>query len=156
MKKVFTLILSFALIGISFVAEAQSFFKPLKKPTLVNHSKGFATPNVAPAPGEVTEMNAVRPVTNIAAFAEPGHYLAAGAGISYEHLKYSVADDRWKSTWSISALTWVGAGLGNSDDKPSAVTYGITAGFFNNLIMIGPAINNGKVIAMIGLGININ
>lgn len=145
-----------SLIAMAVVAEGQSFFERVPKP--FDHTVNPGVMGVAPAPGEPTEMNAVRPVTNIAAYAEPGHILMAGVGVSYEHLRYDTPSARWKSTWSISALTWAGAGLApnGTEDKPSAVTYGLMAGFFNNLIMLGPAINNGKLIVAVGIGINLN
>lgn len=149
------------LMGIFMAGMGQSFFKSLPKHT-VTVSKAMRAPSqydsiiVAPA---VTTMTAIRPVASIAAYSEPGHILMAGAGISYESLKFDVVADKWKSVWSVSALIFGGGGINPSGpDTPSFVTYGILVGFFNNIINIGPTYNYGskKVGIAIGIGINLN
>lgn len=140
---------------IFFSANSQSFFKALPKPV----SRGIKGPSLAAPESGVLEMNAVRPVVAFATYSEPGHILMAGAGVSYEHLKWDTQADKYKSTYSISALIFGGAGINASGpDQPAAITYGVLVGFFNNLINFGPTYNFGikKVGLAVGIGIPLN
>lgn len=156
--KIVLMLLSMCVV---FSANSQNFFKALPKHTLAvfkaSRAPGvYDTTIVLPT---VRKMNAFRPIASIAAYSEPGHILMAGAGISYEHLEFDVVADKWKSIYSVSTLIFGGAGINASgSDQPGAVTYGILAGFFNNMINIGPTYNfgNKKVGLAVGIGINLN
>ncbi len=131
---------------------AQSFFKALpKREQIVSNGRMHALVNTSMD----STMNAIRPIANIAAYAEPGNILMAGAGISYQHLKWNISTSKWNCQWSISGLMWAGGSVAPSTPT-TAVSYGLMFGFLNNLIMVGPAINNNKVIATISIGINFN
>lgn len=137
-------------------AQAQSFFAPLAKPTgkFVSRRLSLAADSVTMTPSPTTE-NAFRPITNVAAYAEPGNILMAGAGISYQHLKYDAPTQKWTCVWSVSAMGWAGGSVAPSTPA-QAVSYGIMVGMLNNLIMVGPALNGNKVQAVIAIGINLN
>lgn len=159
-------LLLIAAIIMAHSVTAQSFFKPLpKREQIVVINQNMLAPN-----GEVTgrfkslaivntsmdsTMNAWRPIANIAAYAEPGNILMAGAGISYQHLKWDITNQKWNCQWSISALGWAGGSVAPKTPA-DAISYGIMFGVLNNLIMIGPAINGNKVIATIAVGISLN
>lgn len=100
-------------------------------------------------------MNAFRPITNIAAYAEPGNILMAGAGISYQHLKWDATTAKWDCLWSISAMGWAGGSVAPKTPT-EAISYGVMFGFLNNLIMVGPALNGNKLQAVISVGISLN
>ncbi|MEO5681456.1 MAG: hypothetical protein ABIQ88_02380 [Chitinophagaceae bacterium] len=153
--KIFIFFLTACLL-FTVAADAQSFVKRLPKPgdIAVQHgrlSNDSGTVIIVPADKTI---NAFRPITNVAAYAEPGHILMAGAGVAYEHLKYDAKADKWKAEWSIAAVGWAGAPLDGS--KTDAVSYGIMFGLANNLIMFGPALNNGKLMGVVSIGINLN
>lgn len=139
------------LIGCS--TYAQSFFKPIpKREKTVQVAQRFrALVNTSMD----STMNAFRPIANIAAYAEPGNILMAGAGVSYQHLKWDVSNQKWNCQWSVSGLMWAGGSVA-PQTPVQAISYGIMFGAFNNLIMIGPAINGNKVIATVAVGISLN
>jgi hypothetical protein len=145
MTKLIIYLLAILLFGCS--AKAQSFFKPLPRVTRMNF---------AMASGQTDSiLNAFRPITNIAAYGEPGNILMAGAGVSYQHLQWDVVAQKWNCLWSISAMGWAGGSVAPS--TPAQIgSYGILFGVLNNLIMAGPAINDGKLMAVVGIGINLN
>jgi len=151
MKKL-TLFISMALIvSVSF---SQSAFKRLPKPAAAAVSaKNLKYGATVSATDSV--FNAFRFVTNIAAYAYPGNIAMAGAGLSYQHLDYNFATQKYTCKWSVSGMMWAGGSL--APKNPSeAVSFGVLFGAFNNLIMVGPAINGGKAQAVVSIGINLN
>jgi len=145
MNKLLFYVIVLLLFGCS--ARAQSFFKPLdplQVPRLYRN-----------AAGRDSFLNAIRPITNIAAYAEPGNILMAGAGVSYQHLKWDFVNGRWNCIWSVSAMGWAGGSVA-PQTAAQVASYGVMLGLFNNLLMVGPALNGDKVIAVVGLGINLN
>lgn len=100
-------------------------------------------------------MNAWRPITNIAAYSYPGNILMAGAGIGYQHLQWVASSQKWNCLWSVNGVMWAGGSVAPSTPA-QAISFGIMGGFFNNLIMIGPALNGSKVQAVVSVGINLN
>lgn len=100
-------------------------------------------------------MNAWRPMANIAAYAEPGNILMAGAGLSYQHLKWDITNQRWNCQWSVAAMGWAGGSVAPKTPA-DIISYGIMFGVLNNTIMVGPALNAGKLIGVISIGINFN
>ena|ERR1700730_17382221 len=100
-------------------------------------------------------MNAFRVITNLAAYTVPGNILMAGAGISYQHLKWTPAVQKWYCVWSVSAMGWAGGSVAPATPA-QIVSYGVMLGLFNNLLMIGPALNGNKIGGTIALGFNLN
>jgi len=162
MKRIILSLLALA-VAISTIT-AQSFFKPLPKlqPKPVTVQRRAVMYKGLQAPGVVTVnsmgdsiKNAVRPILNIAAYAEPKHLLMAGAGISYQHLKYVQSAGIWICIWSVSAMGWAGGSVAPKTPT-EVVSYGIMFGAFNNMVMVGPALNDGHGILVVSLGINLN
>jgi hypothetical protein len=79
----------------------------------------------------------------------------AGAGLPYQHLKWIPTTKKWYCEWSVSAMGWAGGSVAPSTPA-QAVSYGIMVGFYNNLIMVGPALNGNKVQAVVSVGISLN
>lgn len=150
MKVIF--LMSCSLLIISRLS-AQSFFKPIPKREHVV-SNGYSFRALTNTSMDST-MNAFRPIANIAAYAEPGNILMAGAGISYQHLKWDIASQKWNCQWSVSGIMWAGGSVAPKTPV-DAISYGVMFGVLNNLIMVGPAINGNKVIATIAIGISLN
>ena len=127
---------------------SQSFFKPVPKLyTGARFNRALAAKD--------SVMNAWRPLANIAAYAEPGNILMAGAGVSYQHLKWDGTNQRWNCQWSLAAMGWAGGSVAPKTPA-DIVSYGLLLGFLNNKIMVGPALNAGKLIGVISIGINFN
>ncbi len=140
---------------------AQSFFKPVPKvkaaPMRYSVGNPFAAPQtVLPASAaKDSTMNAFRPIANLAAYAEPGHILMAGAGFGLQHLKWDASTQKWYCEWSVSAMGWAGGSVAPATPA-QIVSYGVMVGLFNNMVMVGPAINSGKLQAVVSLGISFN
>lgn len=138
----------------------QSFFKPLPRSTEFYTERIRSYNPNQPLIRTIaflkdSTLNAWRPLANIAAYAEPGNILMAGAGLSYQHLKWDVINQRWDCQWSIAAMGWAGGSVAPKNPA-DIVSYGIMFGVLNNTIMAGPALNAGKLIAVISIGINFN
>lgn len=138
----------------SVSCSAQSFFKPLPK------AHEYATRlSLTVVDSSNLTMNAFRPVANIASygFSNGSGSLLTGAGVSYQHLKWSAADQRWNSVWSLNALAWYNAPLSTtSDPSTTAFAYGIAVGLLNNLILVGGAYNGHSLFPTLGIGISLN
>lgn len=147
------LLFAAAMILLSHSLLAQSFFKPIPKREQVV-SNGYSFRALTNTSMDST-MNAFRPVANIAAYAEPGNILMAGAGISYQHLKWDLTSQKWDCKWSLSGIMWAGGSVAPKTPV-DAISYGVMFGILNNLIMVGPAINGSKVIATVAIGISLN
>jgi hypothetical protein len=147
MKIVFCILL----IVFSGRLSAQSFFHVVPK---INEPRAYGYERVV-APTVDSTMNAFRPLANIAAYAEPGNILMAGAGISYQHLKWIATTQKWNCVWSLSGMAWAGGSVAPSTPA-QAVSFGLMVGILNNLIMVGPALNGNKVQAVISVGISLN
>ncbi len=154
----------FILAVITITAQAlsaQSFFKPVPKvqvkPAVYRGTLSIVSPD-QPLPnvsGKDSTINAWRPVANLVAYAEPGNILMAGAGLSYQHLKWQAESQKWYCEWSISGMGWAGGSVAPRTPA-DAVSYGIMFGALNNLIMVGPAVNHGKLQAVVSIGISFN
>lgn len=100
-------------------------------------------------------FNSFRPVANIAAFAVPANSLMAGMGVSYQNLTYTYATGKYFCNWSVSGVMFAGGNIAPS--LPTAtLTYAVLVGAFNNLIMIGPGLNDGKFQFIASIGISLN
>lgn len=138
---------------------AQSFFKPIPKPTF---SYGVVSPNstepsATTAPGGVITLNAWRPIVNVVAYAEPGNKLMAGAGPSYQHLVWDEGTGKYYCKYSFSGLMFLGGSV--APKTPSeATSFGAMVGVFNNLINVGviPPITSPGWQAVISIGISLN
>lgn len=148
-------VLSIFLCLLTGSAYNQSFFKGIPKPTEARRSYSAYSMELAPVAAMDSSLNVFRPIANIAAYAEPGNILMAGAGISYQHLKYDYVAAKWNCLWSISGIMWAGGSVAPSTPA-QAISYGLMFGVLNNLFMVGPAINGNKVIATVAIGISLN
>lgn len=154
--RIFLFILFFLIAG---TVSAQ-FFGPQKKPYGANwaeQKEHFKMNGGVPVFPD-TSISVFRPVANVAAFTIPGYILMTGTGISFQRLHWNWTTGKWYCNYSISAMGWVGSSLGDSimKSQTQTFTYGIMVGVKNNLIMLGPAINNGKLIFTIAIGISLN
>ena len=129
----YLLIASLLLFGL--MANAQSPFKALPKLAKPNtFARDVFTPD--------STMGAFRFIASIAAYAEPGNILEAGAGYGYQWLKYDYTTQSWYSNYSISAVGFAGGSVAPS--TPSSIaSVAIMGGVLNNLIMLGPQYNFG-------------
>lgn len=149
-----TVLCLFAALLLTFqISFGQSFFKPIPKvkaPTVSLFSRVMGA-SLTPADSTI---NAIRPTAAISAYAEPGNILMAGVGIAYQHLKYDYTNVRWQSQWSVGIYGFAGGSV--APQTPSdLISVGILAGFYNDLIRVGPIYNmNGKFGAAISIGIN--
>jgi hypothetical protein len=154
---VFLAVLLFS--GVS--ASAQSFFKPIPKVQpnyTIFPSHGVyrgAAPTIYTIKADST-FNTFRPVANIASYGLPGNILLTGAGVSYQHLKYDISTQKWNCIWSVNAMGWLTATPDPTQPNPNLASYGIAAGFFNNLILVGVAANDNKFFATLGIGVSLN
>lgn len=139
-----------ALLVISCAVNAQSVFAPLPKPK-TNVARITAGQAAEPT------QNAFRPVANIGSYliGSAENALLTGAGISYQHLQYNSATQKWSAVWSINALAWGKVGINGTPDSKTFL-YGLAGGFLNNLIMVGAATDGKKIFATAGFGINFN
>jgi hypothetical protein len=145
--KIKLLFLAVTLLFVSTLS-AQSFFGRIPKPERSNLFGLTAT-------STDSVINAIRPITNIAAYSLPGNILMAGAGVSYQHLTYNYTTQSWYCNYSVSAMGWAGGSVAPTN-QAEIVSYGIMVGLFNNLVMIGPALNGNKLNVTVGIGINLN
>lgn len=147
-------ILFLALFLISIRVHGQTFFKPV--PKVLEFRSAPRNPFVRTVASPVdSSLKVFRPITNIAAYGEPGHILMAGAGVSYQHLHWDIASAKWHCQWSVSGMMWAGGSVAPKTPA-DAISYGVMLGLLNNLIMVGPALNGNKIQAVVGLGINLN
>lgn len=146
------LILLSVAVCINVCGYSQAFFKPIPKVPARVPGRFRA---LAVLPTQDSILNAFRPITNIAAYAEPGNILMAGAGLSYQHLRWNATTTKWDCQWSVSAMGWAGGSVAPKTPA-DAISYGIMFGFMNNLIMVGPAFNGNKLQAVLSLGITLN
>jgi hypothetical protein len=133
----------------------QSFFETLPKAQAPAFAGNRFYKMAVPTPVVDSTMNAIRPLANIVAYGEPGNILMAGAGVSYQHLKWIPSTQKWYCEWSVAAMGWAGGSVAPSTPA-QAVSYGLMVGILNNLIMVGPALNGNKVQAVISIGVNLN
>jgi len=143
-----TIAILFALSIACSCSHGQSFFKALPKKQAAH---GFSV-----SPTGQTTMNAIRPVVNVASYSVPGNRLMTGAGISYQHLSWDEPNQKWRSEWTVNALAWYFVPLNDEDQTNGKVAYGVSFGFFNNLIMVGGATDGKYGMATVGIGINLN
>lgn len=100
-------------------------------------------------------LNTWRPIASIAVYIEPGNIAAAGVGISYQHLKYLQATQKWTCVWSVSPMVFGGGSVVPSTPA-QIISEGILFGFDNNLIMVGPVLNGTKLGFAVSIGISLN
>lgn len=86
---------------------------------------------------------------------------STGGGISWQRLKFDDDSKKWKSTFSFSPATILLSGNFTAD-SPIDISYAMTVGFFNNLIMIGGGYDLGSVsgrsrfFGLLSVGISFN
>jgi hypothetical protein len=132
--------------------QAQSFFSPLPKKTVITKSAVGRQVETKPA-----DMTAFRPVINVASYliGSTENALLSGGGVSYQKLTYNESTGKWTSVWSINALAWGKVALNGTPDTKNFL-YGLAVGAFNNLILVGAATDGKKIYPTAGFGINLN
>jgi hypothetical protein len=118
--KVLLLILAFAF---SISASAQSFFKPLPRPTASTKLGVAANPNI---------QNNFRPLVGVTALFSDGTSLAGGVGAGLMHNKWDEASQSWVTQYSISGLVFL--------DTQAGITGAVAFGFLN-LFSVGGGYN---------------
>jgi hypothetical protein len=144
MSKVIILLIGLSL-AMSSATHAQSFFKALPK-----ESAKYG----AAAPGGT--LNLFRPSINLVSYSVPGNRLMTGAGPAYEHLKWDATSQKWDVVWSINAQIWYFAPLASGSPTNGNVAYGLSAGVFNNLVLVGVATDGHYTFGTVGIGVNLN
>lgn len=145
-----------SLLFISTISQAQSLFKPIAKPAaVVNQHPSFAPRALAPTATTDSTLNAWR-TTAAAVYGIPGNIAMGGVGLAYQHLKYDYTNTRWQAQWSVGAYAFAGGSVAPSTPA-DIMSVGILAGFYNDLIRVGPIYNmNGKFSLGVSVGINFN
>lgn len=146
-------VLLISLLFIGTISQAQSLFKPIAKPAAQHLT---LTPRaLAPTTTVDSTLNAWR-TTAAAVYGIPGNIVIAGVGLAYQHLKYDYTNTRWQSQWSVGAYAFAGGSVAPSTPA-DIISVGILAGFYNDLIRVGPIYNmNGKFSLGVSVGINFN
>jgi hypothetical protein len=93
----------------------------------------------------------------MAAYAEPGNRLMAGAGAGEQWLQWDETTGKYNCNFSISGMMWAGGSV--APKTPSeAVDFGIMAGFMNNLITVGviPPLTGKQWQGTIGISVSLN
>jgi hypothetical protein len=85
-----------------------------------------------------------------------------GGGVSYQNLVYDSTNEKWISTFSFSPMTILISG-NTANDDPIDLSYAMTVGFFDNLIMLGAGWDFGNVeddrsrfFGLLSIGVNFN
>jgi hypothetical protein len=143
------------LVTVSSVVSAQSYTNPLK-PVPKPFSHRFSISLTDSTSAVDSSLNTFRPIANLGSYTVPGNSLLTGAGISYQHLTFSQASQKWSCIWSVSAIAWYKAPLDPSVTNPNAFAYGLSGGILNNLILAGVATDGKNVFATLGIGISFN
>ncbi len=146
MSKVIAIIM---ILSISVSASSQGFFKPLSKKPEYNNLKG------AHVTSSDSTFFSVRPIANIAAMSLPAFQAMAGAGIGLQNITYNYNSQRYYCNYSINGIMFAGGNIAPATPTPT-LTYALMIGFLNNLIMIGPGLNGGKIQGIISIGISLN
>lgn len=121
----FKLFLLSILTVISFSCTAQSFFKPLPRPSHSVGKFGLAADSIS---------NSFRPLIGVSAtIMSDGSTLAGGFGAGFNHAKFDYASQSWITQYSISGLVFL--------DSKTSVTGGILFGLANGIFQIGPGYN---------------
>ena len=150
-KKIGLLFISACFLFVTNVSFGQSFFKALPRHVQVTHTNAVGA-RITPTD---SIFIAFRPIANIAAMSFPSFEVMAGAGIGFQNLDYNYATGHYYCNWSINAVMFAGGTVAPNKPTP-ALTYGLMVGFLNNVIMIGPGINDGKLQGIVSVGINFN
>lgn len=136
-------VILFLSIGFAANLHAQSFFKPLPKPgTKISLKSGSTL---------TTVQNSIRPLAGVtASLFGDGTQLAAGVGISWQHLTFDTPSQTWTTQYSISGLMFL--------DTKAAIITGLVFGVANGLIQIGPGINwqTKQLVILTGVGLKFN
>ena len=137
------------------------FFKPIPKPT---DQQLFDT--------DVIKQNKWRPSITLPALklvessrddavVDALVLTSTGGGISYQMLEYDSKAEKWKSNFSFSPATILLSGNLTSDN-PIDISYAMTLGIFDDMIMLGGGIDLGSVtgrsrwFGMISIGVSLN
>lgn len=143
--KVTKMIAILILIGVCNSASAQSFFKPLPKPTTATGK--FVPRAEVTTPG--TMMNSFRPLVGITASISDGTALAGGIGGGFQHNIFDGPSNSWVTQYSVSGLVFI--------DTKASIIGGLAFGFLN-FINLGPGYDftTKKFVLLTGVQIKFN
>jgi len=152
MKPLLLILATFATVA----CYSQGFFGSVKKPSPQLRSAVAKTGTLI--------TNEFRPIVNLISTGyqvnrhsdstQPGVTTLTGAGISYQHLKFNEATEKWNAIWSINAMAYIGTRI--SGEQMGTDWYGLSFGIFDNKIHIGSATDFKNIVIDIGIGIPLN
>ena len=104
-------------------------------------------------------MSAWRPVATLPVLRyQDGQFSTTtiGGGIAWQSLEFNDSTGKWTSTVSLSPLTIL-TGV-NAQGKAFSLSYAATAGFFNNLLLVGGGydLTAKAPFALVSIGVNFN
>ena len=141
-------------IVISNTVHAQSFFKPIPKPTQNEMFKARAliqlSDSVAVSSTQVNmAQNSFRPVASVTASISDGTALAGGVGISFQHNTFDSPSQTWVTQYSVAAIAFL--------DTRASLVGGLVLGFLN-YVQLGPGYDftTKKVVLLTGVTIKFN
>lgn len=128
-------VLLFAVI-LAFTTNAQSLktnpFKPIPKP--VQTLKSFDAVG-----GAVNPTITAWRFTPAAGYNVTTKQLMAGIGYGIQWMHFVDSTQKYYTTFSIQGIGWVNGTTAPTLNPPNFASFGISAGFFNQLIMVGGA-----------------
>lgn len=139
------------LILFSNCCYAQGVFKRLPKPNTVmlSKSKNIAVP---------VTISAWRLTGPIAGFMYPQNQIVTGIGYGYQRLHWVDSTGKWYTNYSISGVVYAGGNVAPSLTSNNIISIGVSAGFLNQLIMVGPTYNfpTGSTKGTVGVVFNVS
>jgi len=128
--KVFKLII--ILLLVANLSQAQSAFKRMPKPAM-KYSVGI---------NGVTSLNPIITAwrfTPAAGYNVSTKQLMAGIGYGIQWMRFIDSTQKYYTKFSLQAIGWVNGNTAPTLNPPNFASFGVSAGFFNQLIMIGGA-----------------
>lgn len=148
MNKILFLLLAIIFTSYSY---GQSILKRLPKPNNVMLSKAMNSATSA----TVTAWRLTGP---IAGFMYPQNQVVTGLGYGYQKLHWVDSIQKWYTDYSISLVAYAGGNVTPTLSPNNIISLGISAGFLNQLIMVGPAYNlpSGNKKGTVGVVFNVS
>lgn len=130
---------------------SQGVLKKIPKP-----SQSFR--NASVSMGAPATISAWRLTGPIAGFMYPQNQVVTGIGYGYQRLHWVDSSAKWYTNYSISGVVYAGGNVTPTLSPSNIISIGISAGFLNQLIMVGPAYNfpNGSKKGTIGVVFNVS
>lgn len=142
------------IVSLASSVHAQSFFKPIPKPTQNEIFKARAliqlSDSVAVSSTQVNmAQNSFRPVASVTASISDGTALAGGIGISFQHNTFDAPSQTWVTQYSVAAIAFL--------DTRASLVGGLVLGFLN-YVQLGPGYDftTKKIVLLTGVTIKFN